>query len=210
MLRNKRRRYPIDHKSRQYRFLAMVLIYNLIIVAFLFICLFLPDLMEMQDKTLSLEIRAAAADKVLTMHARVWPAIFTLICIIGLHSFRGFHRLIGPLHRFRWAFEQVRDGNLNLRVELRKKDSLHQEAKSFNEMIEALAARIKRTKIAGMDALKSQEELEQALEKNGELSQAGKQLLRFHRKHLETLAETTRYFRLRNGEENLSSQGSED
>ena len=134
--RNKRRDYSLINKSHQYRFLAIILIYNLVIVGFLGIALFVPDILQMQDASLSLDVRAAAADKILKMHSRIWPAIIALVCLIGIHSFRVFHRFIGPLYRFTKAFEKVGSGELNFRLTLRKKDFLHQEAGEFNKMID--------------------------------------------------------------------------
>ncbi|UCF55937.1 MAG: hypothetical protein JSW15_07415, partial [Deltaproteobacteria bacterium] len=97
--RDPRRRTYIVNKSLQYRFMAMLLIYGFAIVVFLAIFLFVPDIMKLMDENLSLEARGLAADKILTLHARVWPAVIVLICVLVLHSFRAFHRLAGPLYR---------------------------------------------------------------------------------------------------------------
>ena len=105
--RDQRRRSYLVNRPLQYRFLAIILIYCLTIVLFLALFLFVPDIIRMQDESLSLEARAAAANKILTLHARVWPAVIAIICVAGFHSFRSFHRLIGPLHRFRSVFRQV-------------------------------------------------------------------------------------------------------
>ncbi len=125
--RRRRRQYPIVDRSLQYRFLAMILIYSMTIMIFLAVSLFVPDIIKLRDEGLSFEVRAVAADRILTLHARVWPAVIALICIIGVHSFRVFHRFVGPLYRFRWAFEKVRNGDLGFQVKLGKKDYLRQE-----------------------------------------------------------------------------------
>jgi hypothetical protein len=82
----------------------MVLGYCTTIVVVLAAFLLLPDIVQLFDESVSLEVRAIAADKILTLHSRLWPAIITLVCVLGLHSLRAFHRLIGPLYSFRWAF----------------------------------------------------------------------------------------------------------
>ena len=206
--RDRRQRFPIVDRSLQYRFLAMILIYSMIIMIFLAVFLFVPDIIKLQDEGLSLEIRAVAADKILTLHARVWPAVIALICILGIHSFRVFHRFVGPLYRFRRAFEQVRNGDLSFQVKQREKDYLRQEEKVLNEMIEMLNGKLGGIQNASQDALKSLSELEQKVTEVGNWTQKDKELLRVHRKHLEKLVDTARYFRLQKAEKQASGLGS--
>ncbi|MBW1911934.1 MAG: methyl-accepting chemotaxis protein [Deltaproteobacteria bacterium] len=201
--RNKRRLYPLIARSHQYRFLAIILIYNLIIVIFLAISLFGPDILKLEDETLSLEVRKAAADKILTMHSRIWPAVISLICVIGMHSFRVFQRFIGPVYRFTKVFEQVGNGDLSLRVKLRKKDYLHREEKELNKMIEMLAKKMRSTQLATMGAMKSLSELEQTVTVGRGWSGTDKERLSVLRQHLDTLMDTVQYFRLQKGEEEV-------
>jgi len=207
MQRNRRQRFPIVDKSLQYRFLAMVLTYSMIIIIFLAAFLFLPDIITFQDEGLSLEVRAVAADKVLTLHSRVWPAVIALICILGLHSLLVFHRFVGPLYRFRWAFEKVRNGDLSFQVKLREKDYLRQEEKVLNEMIEILKGKVGSIQLASQDALKSLTKLEQRVNDVSNWTEADKELLRVHRQHLEGLINTTGYFQLQKGEQGPSGAG---
>lgn len=194
--REKRQRFPIVDRSLQYRFLVMILAYSAMIMIFLALFLFLPDIMKLYDEGLSLEARAIAADRILTLHARVWPAVIALICIIGIHSFRALLRILGPLYRFRWAFEEVQNGNLGLRVKLREKDYLRREEKAINEMIETLSGKLKTIQLAGGDALKSLDGLEQIVTKKGDLTETDRKVLRVHRHHLDALMDTARYFQL--------------
>jgi methyl-accepting chemotaxis protein len=196
MQRNRRRLFPIVYRSYQYRFLAMIILYNSIIVAFVAICVFVPDIIQMLDESLIFEVRAAAADKILTSHARVWPALISLICIIGLHSLLFFNRFIGPLYKFRSAFERMRDGDLGFRVKIRKNDFLHQEEQSMNEMIEALTGKIRSMQLASNDSLKSFNELKEMLNEPGNKWKDSKELLLTHGQHLDTMAEAARYLRL--------------
>ena len=196
-LRGRRRRSLIVNKSLQYRFLATVVIYGFITVAFLSVYIFVPDFLVLQDESLSFEVRAAAADNILAFHSRIWPAAIVLICFLGIHSTFLFHRLIGPLYRFHWAFEQVREGDLSFRVKIRKKDYLHREEDVLNKMIEVLAGKLESIQLAGLDALKSLGELEQ---KVSAWTDTDREPLRLHRQHLDTLMDTARYFRLQKGE----------
>lgn len=198
--REKRQRFPIVDRSLQYRFLVMILTYSAMIMIFLALFLFLPDIMKLYDEGLSLEARAIAADRILTLHARVWPAVIALICIIGIHSFRALLRILGPLYRFRWAFEEVQKGNLGLRVKLREKDYLRREEKAINEMIGTLSGKLRGIQLAGQDALRSLDELEQIVTKKGDLTETDREVLRVHRRHLDTLMDTARYFQLETDE----------
>jgi hypothetical protein len=191
--KRRRRTYMVD-KSLQYRFLALVLIYGGIIVVFLAAFLFMPDILRMQDPSLNLEVRASAADKILTLHARVWPAVIALVCVIGLHSFRIFHRLVGPLYRFRVVFGQVRDGDLNYPVRIRDRDYLHKEEEALNEMLEVLHGKLKDIQGGCHDALRSFQELEQWVSRLPGRESADQAVLQSHREHLDRIADTAKYF----------------
>ncbi len=194
--RDLRRRTYVVNKSLQYGFMAMILIYAFSIVLFLAIFLFVPDIITLMDENLGLEIRSVAADKMLSLHARVWPAVIVLVCLLLLHSFRAFHRLVGPLSRFRWIFEQVGRGDLSLKVRIRKKDVLHQEGKALNEMIEMLAEKMKNIQQASTDAWASLSELEHKVDQTGSWKESDRELLSLHRRHLQTVMDLVRYFRL--------------
>ena len=194
--RIKRRRFSIVDRSLQYRFLAFVLAYGLITIIILAVSLFLPDVLNMNDENLSMELRGAAAERILTLHMRVWPSIIAVICIFGLHSFRTFHRIIGPLYRFRWAFNKIGKGDLNFRVKLRTKDYLIKEEEMFNEMVDAIAGKWKNIQSVSEQALKSLDSLEKSLSEARGRQLFPKRLLKTHRKHLETLQSKSKYFRL--------------
>ncbi|MBL7177269.1 MAG: methyl-accepting chemotaxis protein [Desulfobacteraceae bacterium] len=194
--RYKRRRFPIVDKSLQYRFLARILIYSSVIVIFMAIFLFVPEIVNLQNESLGLDARMVAANKILTMHTRVWPVAISLICVIGVHSFFSFLRYIGPLYRFRMSFYQVKDGDLSFRVKLRKKDHLHDEEDALNEMIEVLANKLGSIQLASRQALKSFDELEEKVTEPDVLTEIKKGLFRVHRHQLETVIDNASYFRL--------------
>ena len=194
--KTRRQQYSIVDRSLQYRVLAIIVTYSLVIVLFLAICLFVPDILAMSKEDLSWEIRAAAAEKILTLHSRVWPAIIAMVCVLGIHSVRIFHRLIGPLYRFRWAFAEIAKGVLNFRVQIRKSDYLHRENESLNEMIHALAGHCESMQQAGSRALDSLTALEQGSHDDGGKENPDQNLLLQHRKHLEDLLAQVNYFRV--------------
>ena len=194
--RTRRQQYSIVDRSLQYRVLAIIVTYSLVIVLFLIVCLFVPDILAMSNEDLSWEIRAAAAEKLLTLHSRVWPAIIAMVCVLGIHSVRIFHRLIGPLCRFRWAFAEIAQGALNFRVQIRKNDYLHRGNESLNEMIDALAGQCESMQQAGSRALDSLRALEQGSNKDSGRDNPDQKLLQKHREHLEDLLDQVKYFRV--------------
>ena len=169
----------------------------MIVVLFLAVCLFIPDILAMTNESLSLELRAAAAEKLLTLHSRVWPAIIAVVCVLGIHSVRIFHRLIGPLYRFRWAFGKISEGDLNFRVQIRKSDYLHREEEALNKMIEALAEKCENLQQAGMNAADSLRAFEQATAASGDGHQATRGLLLKHQQNVKDLLDHLEYFRLK-------------
>ena len=130
MKQNQRRAFRVT-SSLQYRFLAISISYSFIIVCFFAIAVFVPDMVEMRDQSLNPVIRGVAASRVLSKNVWVWPAILSLIIILGLHSFFMFKKIIGPLFRFRCVFGELGGGNLLSRFKLRKKDYLHTEEEAL-------------------------------------------------------------------------------
>ena len=195
-VKTRRKQYSIVDRSLQYRVLAIILIYSLVIVLFLAVCLFIPDILAMANQELSLEMRAAAADRLLTLHSRVWPAIVAMVCVLGIHSVRIFHRLIGPLYRFRWAFAKIGNGDLNFRVKIRKSDYLHREEEALNQMIEGLSERCESLQQAGLRARESFSAIEQTPSQISGGQGSDQQLLQEHRQNLTDLLEQVQHFRL--------------
>ena len=112
----KRRAYPLVNRSLQYRLLAYILVYCFAIVIFFGIALFLPDIIANMDENLGLDRRLMAAERILSLHSKIWPAIIALVCLVGIHFWRISHRVIGALYRLRLAFEQITEGDLSFRV----------------------------------------------------------------------------------------------
>jgi methyl-accepting chemotaxis protein len=194
--RNRRRRFPIVNKSLQYRFLAMILSYGFIVILFSALAFLAPEIIKMQDETLAMKARALAADRVITLHTRVWLTALAIVCVLGIHSFYAFHRVVGPLYRLTRAFEQVGGGDLSFEIRLRKKDYLHEEASVLNEMIKRLSGKLGLIKQSSREALYSLENLEEKLGKGAREEQDLAGLLKVHREHLQALIDSVEYFQL--------------
>ena len=192
----KRRHNPIVDKALQYKLLALILTYGFVIIIFLAIFLLVPDLISLQDETLTLDEKAAVADRILSFHGRIWPAVIAIVCIIGLHSFRVFHRLVGPLYRFRWVFAKIRDGHLIYPIKIREKDYLHKEEDALNDMIKALVDRMEGLQVAGREVQNSLHALQKTLDEPGPHPDQDKELLSAHGRHIETLLKNIQFFQV--------------
>lgn len=165
--KTKRKILPSRGRPRYIRFMLLILTYNLLIILFLGVAIFLPDVIQMASQGADFMDRGAAASRMLAMHARVWPGIIVLLILIGIHSFRSFHRVLGPLQRFEEAFEQMAQGNFHLRVKLRKGDLLGTEQESFNTMMDALGEKLTASQGAVQEVFASLDSLEKAVTGQG-------------------------------------------
>jgi len=166
--KRKRKKLPSKGKPRYVRFMLLILTYNLLIILFLGAAIFLPDMIQMGTEDTGFMDRGEAASRMLVMHARVWPGIIVLLLLIGIHSFRSFHRVLGPLHRFQDAFEQMTQGNFFLRIKLRKRDLLGSEQKAFNIMMDTLGEKLTASQRSAQEAVASLNALEETVVQRGE------------------------------------------
>ena len=193
----KRKPYRIVNKSHQYRFLAIVLIYSLIVAGVLVLALFIPDFIRLNDQNLSIEVRAVAANDILMLHSRVWPVIFALLCFIGLHSTRMFNRFVGPLYRFTVTFRDVQKGNLDNRIRLRKNDFLLKEADVINDMLDVINQKVNDIQLKGQYALELLSKLELEKQEDGAQTETDKKNIAALRKNLYELTASANYFNTR-------------
>lgn len=168
----------------------------MVTVLFVAAFLFIPDIIIMNDEEASFVTRDAASQRIIFLHTRFWIVILGLIFVTGLHSWRAFHRVVGPLYRFKWAFERISEGQLNFLVRLRKKDYLDPEAKKLNQMIDVLAEKWEKIQTTCLDAVKSIEDLEQSMTQEHGDTKKIQQCLKLHRQQLESLMGQVKYFSL--------------
>ena len=65
--------------SLQYKFMAMTLIYGFIILSVFVTVIMAPDVVEMRNDSLSLEVRGDAASRLLKKNAWIWPTSIGLL-----------------------------------------------------------------------------------------------------------------------------------
>jgi methyl-accepting chemotaxis protein len=194
------RQKRLVNKSLQLRFLAMTLIYSTILVLVVALILFVPDIVQMGDQSRSLDLRAAAADRLLAKHVWVWPSALVAILIISFHSFHTFYRVVGPLHRFHAVLDDVASGTVRYSMKIRAKDYLSQEAETLDEMLRVLVEKLGGIQRTGEDALKSLKELENYITREFNEDEIYRLLFQAHRQHLENLMKTAEYFHIHRAE----------
>jgi methyl-accepting chemotaxis protein len=192
----KRRRILIDHF--QYRLLIINLLYFCTILLIFATALFLPLILQLYSQTLSPTEQAEAASQFLSLHARVWPAVFVVFILLTIHSVFISHRIAGPLYRFRKIFQAVANGDLSSHRPLRKHDYLRKEWDSINEMITSLRRKVKGIEDPYNEARALVEALEQAVEggSRDEMIQSIERL----RSKMERIQVSLDHFRMDRGE----------
>ena len=66
--------------------------------------------------------------------------VYTVIIVAS--SFFFSHTIAGPIYRFEKSFEEVQNGNLAIRVKLRKGDAFPELQEKFNLMLDSLQSKL--------------------------------------------------------------------
>jgi methyl-accepting chemotaxis protein len=101
--------------------------------------------LELQEPTEVTRRKEDVASALLVFHKNLWPAVGILLAMIAIQATLMTHRIAGSLYRFRQVFKSAGQGDLSVRVRIRKTDYLQHEARVLEEMIEGL-----RTMISGV------------------------------------------------------------
>ncbi len=129
----KRRRFMVQ--GFQHRFLALNLIYFVLLLTAAAIAFFAPLILPASEGN-------EVARDLLLLNSRVWPALVLLAIFFVCHSILASHKVAGAIYRFCKVFEKVGAGDLTARARLRRKDYLHPEAAELNTMIASVHARV--------------------------------------------------------------------
>lgn len=140
MKRSYRRRILVVG-SLQLRLLAITISHFVVFAALVSVALFAPLVMQLESTTQSAQQTRAAVD-FLYLHTHFWPALIVVCIFLGFHSLLVSHRIAGPLFNFRRVLKTVGEGDLTVRVTIRRHDYLREEADSINAMIAGLASRM--------------------------------------------------------------------
>ena len=129
----KRKQYIVD--NLQYKMLQIVIIYIMLGILVAGFLMFVPSILGLSGTGRE---KYEAAKEMLLLHQRFWPAMIVVTVILGGHSIFIFHRIFGPLYRFKCTMRDISQGDLSYNIKLRKNDFLKEEENIMNNMITSL------------------------------------------------------------------------
>ena len=136
--------------------------------------------------------KAAAARVLLLLHSTVWPGIGGVILLFGAVSIFISHKIAGPLYRLKRSIAQITEGNLDVKIKLRKWDDLKDLAEHVNILAEELRTFVTTLKV-DYDLLSDYIlELERAIEANILTEESGRVIINkveTNRKNIEAVLE---------------------
>ena len=133
----KRRIYYIE-KEFQTKYILLT-IFLLLTYTFAFIIIiFSPYMLTLYLDFYSLSEKAEAARTLLLLHSTVWPGIGGIILLFGAVSIFITHKIAGPLYNLKKSISEITEGNLDVKVKLRKRDDLKDLAEHVNMLAEEL------------------------------------------------------------------------
>jgi methyl-accepting chemotaxis protein len=133
----KRRIYYIEKKFQTKYILLTIFLLLTYTFAFIII-IFSPFILTLSLDFYSLSEKAEAARTLLLLHSKVWPGIGGIILLFGALSIFITHKIAGPLYRLKKSLSMIVEGNLDVKVKLRKGDDLKDLAEHFNMLAEEL------------------------------------------------------------------------
>ena len=134
----KRRIYYIEKKFQTKYILLTIFLLLTYTFAFIII-IFSPYILTLSLDFYSLSEKAEAARTLLLLHSKVWPGIGGIILLFGALSIFITHKIAGPLYRLKKSLAMIVEGNLDVKVKLRKGDDLKDLAEHFNMLAEELS-----------------------------------------------------------------------
>lgn len=171
-VKQRRLNYLIN-KDFQLRYVAKVLFGIIIMALIVSLTIYYTTWSRIMDAFYYLP---AIASQFASLFSSVNQALFTLLLIfIGLATIISVfisHRIAGPMFRFEKSLGSIGEGDLSIRVSLRKNDEFHYLAEDFNCMLDQLNQRIKaeRQAVEKIDQLlrdQQSQEKKQGLDKDG-------------------------------------------
>ena len=132
---HKRRIYYIEKKFQTKYILLTIFLLLTYTFAFIII-IFSPYILTLYFNFYSLSEKAEAARTLLILHSTVWPGIGAVILLFGAVSIYITHKIAGPLYRLKKSLYMIKEGNLNVKVKLRKGDDLKDLAEYVNMLVD--------------------------------------------------------------------------
>ena len=77
--------------------------------------------------------KARISELIMTLHKRIWPAVFMVSVLVWLQVILVSHRVAGPVYRLEKDVEELLNGNFSGRMKLRRSDQFANELeRTFN------------------------------------------------------------------------------
>ena len=131
----KRRIYYIE-KDFQTKYILLTMLLLLTYTFAFIIIIFSPYILTLYLNFYSLSEKAEAARTLLILHSTVWPGIGGIILLFGAVSIFITHKIAGPLYRLKKSLSMITEGNLDVKVKLRKRDDLKDLAEHVNMLVD--------------------------------------------------------------------------
>ena len=138
MIRIFKRRKFIVNRKLQLTLMIMSFSYVILFCAVMGMYLFIPLMMELDKSGIGSDRKLVAANQILYLHKKFWPALFLSLFAICCHSIFISHKIAGPLYRFNLIFKAIKEGIVPTPIRLRKGDYLYSEMENINQMLERL------------------------------------------------------------------------
>lgn len=117
------RRHYFVNKKLQLKYILLTVIF-LLIYTFLFVCLLLAPYMFSLVSDNPLHEQAHAARMLLNLHNSIWPILGIVILVMSFMTIYISHKVAGPVYRLKSILADVASGNLDVNLNLRKRDDL--------------------------------------------------------------------------------------
>jgi HAMP domain-containing protein len=131
-----RKKYLIK-PAFQLRLALTIFVYVVVYSAIFGFIIFFPLYTNLQSSS-SFEEQVRISEIALYLHKRVWPALFIMAGLAGIHAIFYSHRLVGPVYRFEKMLGELIAGNYSIRIRIRKRDELRELEALLNRLAETL------------------------------------------------------------------------
>lgn len=133
-----RRQYIVDKKF-QYKYLFNILIMTFFTIIIVTLAIFfvlwekiIKEFFYIPDAAKKLGDIFVSTSQILVLPVIILLLIFSIIAILFSH------KIAGPIYRVEKIAEELKKGNLNIKVQFRKGDELHHLAEALNNMISGI------------------------------------------------------------------------
>lgn len=136
----KRTHYIVD-KGIQYRYTGFLLFYISIFFLIAVVIVYFSGWRELIQKMANVYPQARLVAILNVVYVRLLIEFLLFLPIVVISAILASHKIAGPLVRIKRALRQLRDGDYNLVVTLRKNDQLKDVAEDINKLAESLRKR---------------------------------------------------------------------